>query len=92
MSSRIDAVAARVDGAIRMNQVSRSMGNIVKGMDRAMQAMDMQKVCLFSRHRCADEWMLGMATLLPLPPPPAAASSVAVLVLTAADHHDYGQI
>lgn len=44
MSSRIDAVASRLEAAIRMNQVSRVMGNIVTGMDKAMSSMDMNKV------------------------------------------------
>jgi division protein CdvB (Snf7/Vps24/ESCRT-III family) len=28
-----------------MRQVSQSMGNVVKGMDSAMKAMDLEKVC-----------------------------------------------
>ena len=44
MSSRIDAVASRLEAAIRMNQVSRTMGRIVTGMDKAMASMDMGKV------------------------------------------------
>jgi len=46
LSSRIDAVAARVESAIRMGQVSRSMGAIVKGLDKAMESMDMEKITM----------------------------------------------
>lgn len=44
LSSRIEAVAARVEAAIRMNQVSRSMAGIVQGMEKAMQQMDTEKI------------------------------------------------
>jgi len=44
LSSRIDAVSARLETAIRMRTVTSSMGNIVKGMDRALQTMDMNKI------------------------------------------------
>jgi len=44
LASRVDAVAARVETAVRMKQVTRSMAGIVKGMDKAMNQMDMRKV------------------------------------------------
>merc|ERR1712100_119596 len=44
LSSRIDAVAARVETAVRMRQVTASMQNIVIGMDKVMQTMDTQKI------------------------------------------------
>lgn len=44
LSSRLDAVASRLETEIRMNQVSRSMGAIVQGLDKAMASMDMQKI------------------------------------------------
>ena len=44
LSSRLDAVASRLETEIRMNQVTRSMGNIVVGLDKAMAAMDMEKI------------------------------------------------
>jgi len=44
LSSRIDAVASRVESAVRMKQVTRTMGGIVSGMDKAMKTMDMGKI------------------------------------------------
>jgi len=44
LSSRIDAVASRVEAALRMKQVTRSMAGIVKGLDVAMKTMDMNKI------------------------------------------------
>eukprot|EP01096_Ripella_sp_DP13-Kostka_P010007 TRINITY_DN3884_c0_g1_i1.p1 TRINITY_DN3884_c0_g1~~TRINITY_DN3884_c0_g1_i1.p1 ORF type:complete len:213 (-),score=114.86 TRINITY_DN3884_c0_g1_i1:123-713(-) len=44
LGSRLDAFAARLETEIRMNQVSRSMGSIVMGMDKAMKAMDLEKI------------------------------------------------
>jgi len=44
LSSRIDAVASRVDSAVRMKVVTGSMANIVKGLDAAMKTMDMAKI------------------------------------------------
>lgn len=44
LASRIDAVASRVEAAVRMKQVTRSMAGIVKGLDAAMKTMDMNKV------------------------------------------------
>jgi len=44
LSSRIDAVASRVESAVRMKQVTRTMGGIVSGMEKAMQTMDMAKI------------------------------------------------
>jgi len=44
LSSRIDAVASRVESAVRMKQVTRSMAGIVGGMEKAMQSMDMAKI------------------------------------------------
>jgi charged multivesicular body protein 1 len=44
LSSRIDAVASRVETAVRMKQVTRSMSGIVKGMDKAMKSMNLEKI------------------------------------------------
>jgi charged multivesicular body protein 1 len=44
LASRIDAVAARLETAIKMRAVSASMANIVRGMDKALQTMDTQKI------------------------------------------------
>jgi division protein CdvB (Snf7/Vps24/ESCRT-III family) len=39
-------VASRVQTAVTMRQVTGSMMNVVKGMDQAMKAMDLEKVQL----------------------------------------------
>jgi charged multivesicular body protein 1 len=44
LSSRVDAVAARLETAIRMQQVNKAMGQTVKGMSNAMKAMDPEKI------------------------------------------------
>lgn len=46
LASRIDAVASRVETAVRMRSVTASMANIVRGMDQALQTMDMQKITM----------------------------------------------
>ena len=44
LSSRIDAVASRVQTAVTMRQVTGSMANVVKGMEGAMRSMDLEKI------------------------------------------------
>jgi len=44
LSSRVDAVASKVESAIRMKTVTRSMGAIVNGMGKVMQSMDLEKI------------------------------------------------
>jgi len=44
LSSRIDAVASRVETAYRMNRVTRAMTNITKAMERSMQEMNLEKI------------------------------------------------
>jgi len=44
LSSRVDAVASRLETAVRMKTVSRSMSSIVSGMDKAMKHMDIEKI------------------------------------------------
>jgi len=44
LASRIDAVASRVESAIRMRSVTSSMANIVKGMEKSMKQMDLEKM------------------------------------------------
>ncbi|EDQ91200.1 uncharacterized protein MONBRDRAFT_17929 [Monosiga brevicollis MX1] len=43
MSSRIDATVSRLNSAMSMKQVSQQMGSVVKGMDKAMASMDLEK-------------------------------------------------
>lgn len=38
-------MASRVQTAVTMRQVTGSMAGVVKGMDGAMKAMDLEKVC-----------------------------------------------
>eukprot|EP00128_Syssomonas_multiformis_P006117 Colp12_sorted_trinity150504_noHs@11723 len=44
MSSRLDAVASRIQTAITMKSLTKDMGGLVKGMDKALQSMDLEKV------------------------------------------------
>ncbi|KAJ8606763.1 hypothetical protein CTAYLR_009559 [Chrysophaeum taylorii] len=44
MASRIDAVAQRLETAIRTNDMSKAMGNVVKGMSSALKSMDVEKI------------------------------------------------
>eukprot|EP01137_Pigoraptor_chileana_P029701 Opistho-2@15207 len=44
MSSRIDAVASRVETAVRMKQVTKSMAGVVQAMERAAQSMNMEQM------------------------------------------------
>lgn len=46
LSSRIDAVSARVETAVTMRQVTGSMTAVVKNMDRAMQDMNLEKISM----------------------------------------------
>lgn len=44
LSSRIDAVASRVQTAVAMRKVTNSMASVVKNMDSAMQSMNLEKI------------------------------------------------
>mmetsp|Transcript_27972 Transcript_27972/g.39334 ORF Transcript_27972/g.39334 Transcript_27972/m.39334 type:complete len:209 (+) Transcript_27972:103-729(+) len=44
MASRIDACASRIETAVRMGQVTGSMQGVVKGMDKGLQSMDVEKI------------------------------------------------
>ncbi len=44
LSSRIEAVAQRVDTAIKMNMMTKTMQGIVGSMDSVMQSMDVEKI------------------------------------------------
>ncbi|KZS97871.1 hypothetical protein SISNIDRAFT_481752 [Sistotremastrum niveocremeum HHB9708] len=46
LASRIDAVASRVETAVTMRQVTGSMTNVVKGMDKAMETMNLERISL----------------------------------------------
>jgi charged multivesicular body protein 1 len=44
LASRIDAVASRVETAVTMRQVTGNMTSVVKGMDKAMDSMNLERV------------------------------------------------
>jgi len=44
MSSRIDAVSSRVQTAVTTRKITQSMAGVVKAMDAAMRAMNLEKV------------------------------------------------
>ncbi|CDO73734.1 hypothetical protein BN946_scf185015.g62 [Trametes cinnabarina] len=43
LASRVDAVASRVETAVTMRQVSGNMASVVKGMDKAMESMNLER-------------------------------------------------
>ena len=44
LASRIDAVSSRVETAVTMRQVTGNMTSVVRGMDKAMDSMNIEKV------------------------------------------------
>ena len=44
LSSRLDAVASRVESAIKMKQVTAQMGAVTKGMDKVLASMDVNQI------------------------------------------------
>ncbi|XP_058501002.1 charged multivesicular body protein 1a [Solea solea] len=44
MASRLDAVASKVQTAVTMKGVTKSMGQVTKALDKALNSMDLQKV------------------------------------------------
>ncbi|GAB6030434.1 Charged multivesicular body protein 1A [Chamberlinius hualienensis] len=44
MSSKVDAVASKVQSAVTMKGVTKSMGSVVKALDKALNSMDLQKI------------------------------------------------
>lgn len=44
LSSRIDAVASRIQTAVAMKGVSKNMAVVVRGMDRAMESMNLEEI------------------------------------------------
>ncbi|KAI0265802.1 hypothetical protein BC834DRAFT_969762 [Gloeopeniophorella convolvens] len=44
LASRIDAVASRVETAVTMRQVTGNMTSVVRGMDKAMETMNLERV------------------------------------------------
>ena len=44
LSSRVDAVASRLESAMKMQQVTKSMGSVVKGMDKVLASMNVDGI------------------------------------------------
>mmetsp|Transcript_66894 Transcript_66894/g.186977 ORF Transcript_66894/g.186977 Transcript_66894/m.186977 type:complete len:205 (+) Transcript_66894:66-680(+) len=44
MASRIDACSSRIETAVRMGQVTDAMKGVVKGMDKGIASMDINKI------------------------------------------------
>lgn len=44
MASRIDACSSRIETAVRMGQVTDGMKGVVKGMDKGLASMDINKI------------------------------------------------
>jgi len=44
LQSRIEAVASRVDTAVKMRQVTKAMVGVVKGMEKVLETMDPEKI------------------------------------------------
>eukprot|EP00937_MAST-01D_sp_MAST-1D-sp2_P002082 g2082.t1 len=51
LASRVDAVAARVNTALRQQNLQKQMVGVVKGMDKALASMQMDKVA-----KCMDKF------------------------------------
>ena len=46
LSSRVDAVASKVQTAVSLKQVTKNLRGVVQQMDRAMQSMNLEQVRL----------------------------------------------
>lgn len=46
LSSRIDAVSSRVETAVTMRQVTGNMTSVVRGMEKAMDSMNLERVSI----------------------------------------------
>jgi len=44
MSAKIDATASRVQSAVAMKGVAQNMASVVKGLDKAINSMDLEKI------------------------------------------------
>jgi len=44
LSSRVDAVASRLESAMKMQQVTKSMGKVVNGMDKVLNSMNVEQI------------------------------------------------
>lgn len=46
LASRIDAVASRVQTAVTMRSVTGNMAQVIRGMDKALQTMNLEKISM----------------------------------------------
>ena len=44
LSSRVDAISSRLESAIKMQQVTKSMGAVVRGMDKVLGSMNVEQI------------------------------------------------
>jgi|TARA_B100000513_G_C11872760_1_gene176528 charged multivesicular body protein 1 len=44
LASRVDAVSSRLESAIKMQEVTATMGGVVKGMDKALSSMNVDQI------------------------------------------------
>lgn len=58
LSSRIDAVSSRVETAVTMRSLTANMTGVVKGMDRAMSSMNLERVSLIHHDRLSQYHIL----------------------------------
>ena len=51
-------MASRVETAVTMRSVTNSMGSVVKGMDKAMESMNLERVSCSLILAFGTEWMV----------------------------------
>jgi len=59
LSSRVDAVASRVESAVKMQLVTKQMAGVVKGMESSLQSMDVEKARAAGRVRAGPRPAAG---------------------------------
>lgn len=62
LASRIDAVSSRVQTAVTMRQVTGSMANVVRGMDQAMNSMNLDKASQILKRKDFDKEALKLTS------------------------------
>ena len=72
LSSRVDAVSSRLESAMKMQQVTKSMGMVVKGMDKVLGSMNVEAIGKVCRARVSRA--LSLSVLPTLPPSRARLS------------------
>nr|CCC92992.1 conserved hypothetical protein [Trypanosoma congolense IL3000] len=93
LAARMDAVVSRLDTAIKMNMVTKGMGQMVRGMDKVLQSMNPQAISVlmdkfekqFETMDVASEYMesaIGQTTSTSMP-----EDEVNLLMLQVAEDH-----